>query len=111
MVARVTHYKIRPGKMEEFVATAQALTPTLDKLHGFRVLLILRGEDKDSQDAMAISVWDSVSDMKNSDNDEFYFKTLSKLIGCCESFSPMHVEEVLLSKFANPNEESRAARL
>jgi len=102
MVARVTHYRIRPGKMEDFVSTAQALTPAMDKLHGFRVLLILRGEEKDSQDAMAISAWDSAADMRNSENDKFYYKTLSKLMSCCESFSPMHVEEVLLSKFANP---------
>ena len=101
MVARVTHYKIRPGKMEEFFTIAQSFIPAMDKLHGFRALLVLRGEEKDSRDAMAISVWDSAADMSDSDNDELYFKGLAQLIGCCETFSPMHVQEVLLSKFAN----------
>ena len=101
MVARLTHCRIRPGKMEEFVNTAEALTPALVKLHGFRALLILQGEGKDSQDTMAISVWDSEADISNSENDEFYYKGLAQLIGCCETFSPMHVQDVLLSKFAN----------
>jgi heme-degrading monooxygenase HmoA len=101
MVDRVTHFRIRPGKMEEFVTTAQSLTPAMDKLHGFRLLLILRGEDKDSRDAMSISIWDSAADVSNSENDDFYCKTIAKSISYCDSFSPMHVEEVLLSKFAN----------
>ena len=101
MVARITHYRIRPGKLEEFTATAQSLTATIDEIKGFRVLLVLRGEDSSSQEAMAISIWDSTEDMKDSDSDSFYYHVVSKLIGCCESFSPMHEQEVLVSKFAN----------
>ena len=101
MVARVTHYRIRPGKLEEFSATVQSLTAAMDKLKGFRVLLVLRGDESSSQEAMAISIWDSVEDMKDSDSDSFYYHVVSKLIGCCESFSPMHEQEVMVSKFAN----------
>jgi heme-degrading monooxygenase HmoA len=102
MVARVTHYRIRPGKLEEFAAAVQSLIPALDKLHGFRVLIMLRGADPDSRDAMAISVWDSDADLKNSDNDSFYYHVLARLMSFCESFSPMREQEVLVSKFANP---------
>lgn len=101
MVARVTHYRIRPGKLEEFTATVQSLTAAMDKLKGFRVLLVLRGDDSSGQEAMAMSIWDSVEDMKDSDSDSFYYHVVSKLIGCCESFSPMHEQEVMVSKFAN----------
>ncbi|MGA7916879.1 MAG: antibiotic biosynthesis monooxygenase [Candidatus Acidiferrales bacterium] len=101
MVARVTHYRIRPGKLEEFSATVAPLIAAMDKLAGFRVLLVLRGETDDSRDAMAISVWDSAADLKNSDNDAFYYEVLARLLSCCESFSPMHQQEVLVSKFAN----------
>ena len=101
MVARVTHYRIRPGKLEEFTATVQSLTAAMDKLKGFRVLLVLRGEESSGQEAMAMSIWDSVEDMKDSDSDSFYYHVVSKLIGCCESFSPMHEQEVMVSKFAN----------
>ncbi|HEY2109229.1 MAG TPA: antibiotic biosynthesis monooxygenase [Candidatus Acidoferrales bacterium] len=101
MVARVTHYRIRPGKLEEFTATVQSLTAAMDKLKGFRVLLVLRGDEAASQEVTAISTWDSVEDMKDSDSDSFYYHVVSKLIGCCESFSPMHEQEVMVSKFAN----------
>ena len=101
MVARVTHYRIRPGKLEEFTATVQSLTAEMDKLKGFRVLLVLRGDESSGQEAMAMSIWDSVEDMKDTDSDSFYYHVVSKLIGCCESFSPMHEQEVMVSKFAN----------
>jgi heme-degrading monooxygenase HmoA len=100
MVARVTEYRIRPGKLKEFTATCEALTASIDKLHGFRVLVILRGPDKDSQEAMAISLWDSAEDLHASDNDEFYYHAVAKVMSFCESFSPMHEHQVLLSKFA-----------
>jgi heme-degrading monooxygenase HmoA len=101
MVARVTHYRIRPGKIDEFTATVQSLTSAMDKLKGFRVLLVLRGDEAASQEVTAISTWDSIEDMKDSDSDSFYYHVVSKLIGCCESFSPMHEQEVMVSKFAN----------
>jgi heme-degrading monooxygenase HmoA len=101
MVARVTHYRIRPGKIDEFTATVQSLTGAMDKLKGFRVLLVLRGDEAASQEVTAISTWDSIEDMKDSDSDSFYYHVVSKLIGCCESFSPMHEQEVMVSKFAN----------
>ena len=101
MVARVTHYRIRPGKIDEFTATVQSLTGAMDKLKGFRVLLVLRGDEAASQEVTAISTCDSIEDMKDSDSDSFYYHVVSKLIGCCESFSPMHEQEVMVSKFAN----------
>lgn len=102
MIARITRFRIRPGKLEEFAATAESLMATMDDLAGFRVLLILRGEDPGGRDAISISVWDSVEHLKSSENDKFYYGVLKRLMGCCESFSPMHEHEVLKSKFANP---------
>jgi len=101
MVARVTHYRIRPGKLEEFTSHVESLSSALDKFKGFRVLLVLRGEEESTQEAMAISIWDSSEDMRHTDSDSFYYRAISRLIGCCESFSPMHEQEVLVSRFAN----------
>jgi heme-degrading monooxygenase HmoA len=84
----------------KFTSNVKSLTAAIDKLKGFRALLLLRGEEDSSHDAMAISIWDSAEDMKDSENDSFYYHVISKLIGCCESFSPMHEQEVLASKFA-----------
>jgi len=33
-------------------------------------------------------------------NDKLYYAGLTRLMGCCESFSPMHHHEVLKSIFA-----------
>lgn len=102
MVARVTHYRIREGKLDEFVATVRSLITAMDKLKGFRVLLVLHGEDKLSREATAISVWDSAEDLRAGDNDAFYYQLIARVLSCCESFSPMHQQEVLVSKFENP---------
>jgi len=99
MVARVTRYRIRPGRVEEFISTAESLMGMLDKLEGFRAFFLLRGENPDGRDATSVSMWDSVEHMKSSENDKFYYAVIKSLMGCCESFSPMHVHEVLKSKF------------
>jgi heme-degrading monooxygenase HmoA len=102
MVARVTQYRIRVGKVEEFAATLESLIPAMDRLKGFRVLRVLQGPDPESREATAISVWETSADLRNSDSDESYFHTVSKLLSCCESFLPMHEQKVLVSKFAGP---------
>jgi len=101
MIARVTRYRIRLGKVEEFASRAETLMTAMEKLAGFRVLLLLRGEDAGGRDATSISVWDSVEDLKSSENDTFYYDALSRVMNCCESFSAMHQHEVLKSKFAS----------
>jgi heme-degrading monooxygenase HmoA len=100
MVARVTQYKIRAGKVEQFAATVESLVPALDRLKGFRVMLMLQGTDPGSREATAISVWDSSADLRHSDNDEFYYHAVAQLLTCCESFSPMREEKVMVAKFA-----------
>lgn len=102
MVARVTRYRIRPGKIKEFAATTEALTAHLDQRDGFRALIILRGEDPEGQDATAISIWESAEKMKSTENDQHYYEAIKLLMGYCESFSPMHVHEVIHSKFKDP---------
>jgi hypothetical protein len=72
----------------------------MDRLSGFRVLLMLHGTDPGSREATAISVWDSFADLRNSDNDEFYYHAVARLLTCCESFSPMREQKVMVGKFA-----------
>jgi len=99
MIARVTQYRIRPGKLEEFASISESLSPALDKLPGFRVFVVLRGPEKESNEATAISIWDTAADLRNCDNNEFYYHVVAQLMSCCESFSPMKEQEVLVSKF------------
>lgn len=101
MIARVTRYRIRLGKVEEFASRAETLMAAMEKLAGFRVLLLLRGDDPGGRDATSISVWNSAEDLKSSENDTFYYDALSRVMNCRESFSAMHQHEVLKSKFAS----------
>ncbi|MGA8224798.1 MAG: antibiotic biosynthesis monooxygenase family protein [Candidatus Acidiferrales bacterium] len=99
MVARVTHYRIRPGKVEEFAAVLESLVSTIDKIRGFRAVLALRGPDEDSLEATTMSVWETAADLRDCDSNDFYYHVIARLMSCCESFSPMKEQEVLVSKF------------
>jgi len=102
MVARVTRYRIRPGKVEEFAATIESLMSALDRLEGFCLFLMVLGEDPSGRDATSISVWESAEQMKSGENSRFYYELIKTVMGCCESFSPMHEHEVMKIKFAHP---------
>jgi len=102
MVARVTRYRIRPGKVEEFAATIESLMSALDRLEGFRLFLMVRGEDPSGRDATSISIWESTEQMKSNENSRLYYDVIKTVMGCCESFSPMHEHEVMKIKFAHP---------
>jgi heme-degrading monooxygenase HmoA len=101
MVARITRYRIRAGKEEEFQTTIESLMSTLDKRAGFCFFLLLHGEDPRDRDVTSISVWDCAENMTSSENTTFYYEVVKTLISCCESFSPMHQHEVLKTKFAH----------
>ncbi len=102
MHARVTQYKIHPGKLEQFTATIDSLMPAIHQLAGFRCVLALRGAAKDKPEAMIISVWDSLEDLHASDNNVFLNQALARIMGCCEAFPTIREQEVLLSEFAEP---------
>ncbi len=101
MIARVTRYLVRPGKVDEFIATVQSLSASLDGRKGFHFLLVLRDEDPESRELTTLSLWDSMQDIKNSDADASYYTAVKQLMVICESFDPMHGHEVLFAKFAN----------
>jgi len=101
MVARVTRYRIRAGKEEEFASTVEWWISHLDTLAGFQFYLLLRGEEPRDREVTAISVWDCVENMTSSENTTVYYECVKTLIACCESFSPMHCHDVLKTKFAH----------
>jgi heme-degrading monooxygenase HmoA len=101
MVARVTRYRIRAGKEKEFTATFENLMGVLDKMAGFCFCMLLHEEDPRGRNVTSISVWDCAENMTSNENTKIYYDVIKTLIGCCESFSPMHFHEVLKTKFAH----------
>jgi heme-degrading monooxygenase HmoA len=102
MYARVTQYKIHPGKLDQFTATVDSLMPAIHQLAGFRLVLVLRGTARDKPDALIVSVWDSIENLHASDNNVFLNQALARLMSCCEAFPTIREQEVLLSEFATP---------
>ncbi len=100
MWARVTHYRILPGKLEEFTAAADSLMPVVQKVKGFRLALVLKGDARDRQEATTVSVWESLEDLRAGDNNVFYYQAIARLLRCCEGFPTMDEQEVLVSEFA-----------
>jgi len=101
MVARITRYRIRPGKEEEFQATMERRMCHLDTLAGFRFFLLLHAEDPRTREVTSISVWDCVENMTSGENTSIYYESVKSLIGVCETFSPTHHHDVLKTKFAH----------
>lgn len=100
MHARVTQFRIRAGKLEEFTAAIGSLIPVIQKQPGFRALLVLRSEPGDAPEARVISTWDSLDDLRASEKNMFFYQAVARLLDCCEGFPVMREEEVLVSEFA-----------
>lgn len=100
MHARVTLFRILPGKTEQFTAAVDTLMPAIHRLKGFRFLLVLRGPEKDRPEATTISVWESLEDLHAGDNNVFLNQALARLLSCCDGFPKIREQEVLLSEFA-----------
>jgi heme-degrading monooxygenase HmoA len=101
MVARITRYRIRPGKEKEFQTTIERWMCQLDTLAGFHFFLLLNAEDPRAREVTSISVWDSVENMTSGENTSIYYESVKALIGVCETFSPTHHHDVLKTKFAH----------
>ena len=100
MHARVTQFRILPGKLEEFTHALQSMGPAIRKQEGFRSLLVLRADGGSTPEGQAIAVWDSLEDLRASEKNFFFYSALAKVMACCQGFPAIAEQEVLLSQFA-----------
>jgi heme-degrading monooxygenase HmoA len=100
MFARATELRILPGKLEEFTRNFDTIIPSIRRQTGFRALLVLRAAGQAAPEAMVVSVWDSLEDLKESENNLFLYQALARVMGCCEGFPKIREHEVLVSEFA-----------
>lgn len=99
MHARVTQFRILPGKLEDFRAAAESIRPVIHKQHGFRALLVLRTSESPLE-ATVISVWNSLSDLKGSEKNLFLYQAISRVLEFCEGFPLIREHEVIANDFA-----------
>ncbi len=100
MYARATELRILPGKLEEFKSAVNSTIPAIRKQQGFRALVVLRSPEAAGREATAISIWDSLEDLKASEQNLFLYQALSRILGFCEGFPRIREHEVLVSEFA-----------
>jgi heme-degrading monooxygenase HmoA len=100
MYARVWKFGILPGKVEEFTVALNSMTPILRRQAGFRGLLVLRSGPGEKLEATAVSAWESLVALRNSENSAFE-QALARLLTLCEPHPSMREEEVLVSEFVS----------
>jgi heme-degrading monooxygenase HmoA len=100
MHARVTHFRILPGRLPEFQAAVDSVLPLLQKQKGFRALLVLHTSEGAKPEVTNISLWESFEDLKNSEKNMFLYQALSRVLSFCEGFPSIREHEVLISDFA-----------
>jgi len=100
MYARVWKFGILPGKVEEFAVVINSMIPTYRRQAGFRGLLVLRGGPGEKLEATAVSAWESLVALRNSENSAFE-QLLARILPLCEHHPSMREEEVMVSEFVS----------
>ena len=108
MYARVWRFGILPGRADEFIAILKAAVPAWRKMSGFRSLVVMRTGPGDMLDGTVVSMWDSLDDLRASENSTFR-AIVVRLLSCCEPHPVMREEEVLISEFASAEESGITA--
>ncbi len=102
MHARVHQFRLRPGKLDEFVTAVNSLIPLMHQQKGFKSLLVLRGEATPgiSPELTVITTWDSLDSLRASEENLYYYRGLAKVLAVSEGFPAVQEEQVLVSDFA-----------
>lgn len=100
MHARLTQFRILPGKLEEFTRALQSVAKSIHRQKGFRALVVLRADGGAAPEGQTIAVWDSLDDLRASEKNFFFYSGLAKVMACCEGFPAIAEQEVLVAQFA-----------
>ena len=103
MYARVWRFGILPGKADEFLGILKAAVPAWRQMRGFRSLVVMRTGPGERLDGTVVSTWNSLDDLRGSENSTFQ-ATVVRLLSCCEPHPVMREEEVLISEFVSAEE-------
>jgi heme-degrading monooxygenase HmoA len=99
MHARVTQYRVKPGKYEEFVDALSTAIPLMRQQKGFQALLVLRVEGSTPPDVRVMTIWDSQQALQQSENNVYFYQAVSRALVLADGFPVIREEEVILSDF------------
>lgn len=102
MHARVTQFRIRPGKLEEFAAAVDSLVPLMHQQQGFKSLMVLRGDSAPGTgpEATVITTWDSLDSLRANEENLYFYRAMARVMAFSEGFPAIHEHEVLVSEFS-----------
>ncbi len=100
MHARVSQFRVRPGKLEDFKRAVASMKPKAREQRGFRALLVLRTGDAGLEDATVITVWDSIADLRATEKNLTFYQAVTRFMAFSEGFPAVREHEVLVSDFA-----------
>ena len=100
MHARVLHFHVLPGKIQDFQGAADSVIPLIRQQRGFRALVVLHTSPGSKPEATVMSLWDSLDDLKASEKNMFLYQAISRVLSYCEGFPTIREHEVLVSEFA-----------
>lgn len=100
MQARVTQFRILPGKLEEFSAAVDSLIPLMHEQAGFKSLVVLRGDEHPSgpTEAMVITTWDSLEALRASERNLYFYRAMARVLTFSDGFPAIHEHQVLVSE-------------
>jgi heme-degrading monooxygenase HmoA len=90
MYARVTHFRILPGK----------LVPEIQGQKGFRGVLVVHTQTSDPIEVEVLSLWETQEDLDATEKNLSFYHALARVQGFAQGFPSIHVHRVLVSKFA-----------
>jgi heme-degrading monooxygenase HmoA len=99
MYARVSQYRVKPGKYDEFVDALDTAIPLMREQKGFLALLVLRVEGSNPPDVRVMTIWDSQQALQQSENNISFYQAVSRALVLAEGFPIIREEEVVLSDF------------
>jgi heme-degrading monooxygenase HmoA len=98
MYARVWKFGILPGKTEEFDAVAKSIVSAWKRMAGFRGLLVMRTGPGEMLDATVISTWETMEELRGSENKTFQ-ETVVRVLSYCEPRPSMREEQVVVNEY------------
>jgi heme-degrading monooxygenase HmoA len=109
MYARVWRVVILHGKMEEFLASTNAMLPILQRQPGFCGLFVLRSGPGERLEVTVVSMWASLEALQDSETPTFRQEVV-KFLALCEHRPSMREEEVMMSEFPSNNPDDTVTR-
>jgi heme-degrading monooxygenase HmoA len=98
MYARVWKVAVAPENLNAFTAACNNTSGVVRKHRGFRGAMVIRGGPKDVPECTIISVWDSLENLRDSENEAFQ-KSVAGILACCKPGTVLQEEDVLICDF------------